>query len=642
MRVDNGPPDLVMADFARRWNELGKLPRIRLVGHRQFASVLGAAAADLPTVRGEWMDWWCDGVASSASETAVARQAGQVLRSAETMQAWQHLGKLAEPQYSRQDAREAFESATLYNEHTWGAYGSVAAPDAWWSRGQESHKLAYAHRAVWRGHDMLARTATTIADELSDPGPSGRFNLGDLDPSVAYPIEPDRSLLVFNCLPWERRVVVDEPELRGSAAPAGVLDMFFPRGIPWGGEKPPSDTVTYEGVVPGWGFAFLRQHDHDQAGLGGDGHTIESLTYRVTVDEATGGLAQWTDKRTGRSLAGTYDGWRPGQYVYEVLTDPDARGRLFLADFSAPDFGTWGHDVPLRRQGPTAVRIGTPEVLPGRVRLAVDVEAPGIAQGRCVYTLWRDTARLDVDWTIDKLAVKDAESVFFAFPFDLPAAGFLGDFNGLTCVPEAEQLAGSVKAWYPVHHWVGVDGGDDGVVVAPVDAPLVHLGGIHTGTIVERLPQRPVVMSWAMNNHWPVNFKAAQSGAATFRYRLTNTPGGLDAGAANRFAAEVHDPPIALRDRVCPRTETGQFAAVVAGADAVIGCKPAEDGSGVVLRLLNQRAEPTEVIVDLKRSVGAANWVSPDEREEADLRVEGTAVRIPLPGRRLGNVLVRW
>ena len=39
-------------------------------------------------MRGEWMDWWCDGVGSTAYETAVSRQSHQVLGMAETLSSW--------------------------------------------------------------------------------------------------------------------------------------------------------------------------------------------------------------------------------------------------------------------------------------------------------------------------------------------------------------------------------------------------------------------------------------------------------------------------------------------------------------------------------------------------------------------------
>ena len=73
MRVDNGPPDLEIADFVRKWNELGNRPRLQLVAHREFARLLKEQDVELPVMSGEWMDWWCDGVGSTAFETAVSR-----------------------------------------------------------------------------------------------------------------------------------------------------------------------------------------------------------------------------------------------------------------------------------------------------------------------------------------------------------------------------------------------------------------------------------------------------------------------------------------------------------------------------------------------------------------------------------------
>ncbi len=139
---------------------------------------------------------------------------------------------------------------------------------------------------------------------------------------------------------------------------------------------------------------------------------------------------------------------------------------------------------------------------------------------------------------------------FLPSRFALAGASFLGDFNGIPCEPDVEQLPGSVKSWYPVQGWVGVDGVDHSVVLVPLDAPLVHLGGVNTGRIVEHLDSgTPVVMSWALNNHWFVNFKAQQDGQIRLRYSLTSMTGHLDVEKATRFAAEARTPPVVLRDR---------------------------------------------------------------------------------------------
>jgi alpha-mannosidase len=642
MRVDNGPPDLEIATFVRKWNELGKTPRMQLVGHREFARILSAQQAGLPVLRGEWMDWWCDGVASTAFETGVARESHHVLQAAEVLAGWMTLRNWGQPPYSREEVASAYELSTLYDEHTWGAYASVAAPDAPWTKGQENHKAGFAFRAAAHAHNMLAQAAGTVAAAVTEGGPPGRFNLGDLTPSQAYPLDEDRGLLVLNTLPWERRVIVDEPEQRGGAAPAGVLDMFFPEGVPWGGDKPRTDRVSCEAVLPGWGWAFVRDRCQASPSLRASGATIENDWYRVTVDERSGGLLEWLDKTDDVNLAGHHDGWRIGQYIYETVNDPQGREALFAADFSARDFGTWGDGTAMSRATATDVKVRAAHLLPGRARVAVDIEAPGISSGSCTYTLWQHTPRLDVEWTLSKQRIAEPESVFFAFPFALKGARFVGDFNGLVCRPGQEQLPGSVTAWYPVQGWVGVESEEASVVVVPVDAPLVHLGAINTGRRVNAPPGAPVVMSWPMNNHWSVNFKAAQDGSIHFRYSMTSTPGRLDVAAAARFAAEVRTPPLVLRDRIATGADRGQVIDIVEGAEAIVGCKPAENGTGIVLRFLNQRDSQQVVSVDLGRPVRHAHEVLPDERHASAVTVDGHRVSVIVDARQSSSVLIQW
>jgi hypothetical protein len=116
---------------------------------------------------------------------------------------------------------------------------------------------------------------------------------------------------------------------------------------------------------------------------------------------------------------------------------------------------------------------------------------------------------------LDKEHETGIEAVFIAFPFTwgrrLPA-----DVNWGAVHAEADQLPGTVRDWYPVGRWVDVGDGERGVTRTPLDAPLVQLGGITSGRWAVRLePEGPTLMSWALQNHWMVNFKASQG--ARFR-----------------------------------------------------------------------------------------------------------------------------
>ncbi len=317
---------------------------------------------------------------------------------------------------------------------------------------------------------------------------------------------------------------------------------------------------------------------------------------------------------------------------------------MFAPDFSAKDFGSWRDDAEFDYEGPSQVTLRAPKIGAGRAGLALDLVGPGMRSATCTFTLWQASPRLDVEWVFDKLAVEDPESVFFAFPFSAQGSSFLGDFNGIPCEPDVEQLPGSVKSWYPVQGWVGVDGADHSVVLVPLDAPLVHLGGVNTGRVVEHLDQgTPVIMSWALNNHWFVNFKAQQDGRLRLRYSLTSMPGHLDVTRAMRFSTEVRTPPVVLRDRRPFSPPSGAVAQVLEGADLIVGSKVSEDGTGMVLRLLNFKSDEDRVTIDLGRPLRGAWTVRPDEREERPRsQTDGSRVSIAVGPRGTRSLLVKW
>ena len=147
---------------------------------------------------------------------------------------------------------EVYEQATLYDEHTWGAFASIAAPQDPWARAQWNRKSGFGYSVWAEAQDALSRAAHELARSLAASGPEGVFNLGDLTPEEAYPASGAAEVLVINTLPWDRSVIVDEPEARGRAAPAGMLDMFMARDVPWGGLRPPTPLRRLTGTVPAW------------------------------------------------------------------------------------------------------------------------------------------------------------------------------------------------------------------------------------------------------------------------------------------------------------------------------------------------------------------------------------------------------
>ena len=514
VRVDNGPPDPRMPEFVKRWNGEDRPFKFAFVTTTEFGKLLRDRhpnANAIGTQRGDWTDHWTDGPGSSAYETGINRGAHEILGAGEAIEAW-----LASEGRSGWDAKRAsatYENATLFDEHTWGAYSSIEAPNSLFTRAQWNRKAGYAYTAVMEAHDQLARAARALAKPLGTQGPEGIFNLGDLKPEEAFKPSGIDEVLVINTLPWERKVLVEEPEPRGGAAPDGVLDCFFNRGSGWGGSRPIPPVRRLAGTVPAMGYAFLKIAAPDASDLKVGPGTIENAHYRVKVDPQGGGLLEFYDKAENHNFAGTYKDWRPGQYVYETVDSPEGRIAIANIDFAHPDFFVGRKDTPWKRQVATKVTVGEPKINEGRASIDVRIEAPGVRSGTVVYSLDAGMKSLAVDWTIDKLHNLDAEAVFFAFPFNLGTPDFTLDLNGIPAKPNEDQLDGAAKDWYPLQRWVDVSDGKRGVTIAPLDAPLVHLGGITTGAWSRTLhPEGPTIMSWAINNHWLVNFKASQGG----------------------------------------------------------------------------------------------------------------------------------
>ena len=643
-RVDNGPPDTNLYDFVRDWNAAGKTPRMELITVSQFNRILRQRSAKtLPTMRGDWLDWWSDGVASSAFETGLNRGTHEVLYSAELIGAW--LAALGHKDWSVQRLNDAYESATLYDEHTWGAFSSIEAPDGLFSRSQWNKKSGFAYHASAETHDILARAARGFAARLATQEDDVRFDLAHLPAEVAKPTPKYTELLVINTLAHEREVVVEEPIRRGGQAPNGMLEMFMPRGLTWGIQPDPVG-ARVAGSLPGFGYAWLPLLSQaPKSDLKVAKHTIENAHYRIKVDPKSGGLLEFYDKALKHDFAGSYRGWKTGQFIYEWVDSPQGRNAIFAIDWFDEDFGQWPRNTPFKYETASQVTVGQPVISPYEASITVTIQGRGLRSATCTYSLLVGSKQLELRWMLDKEHVTDPEAVFVPFAFNLKKPQFRADINGIPLTPDQEQLPGTVKDWYPLQRWVDISDDERGVTIVPLDAPLVQLGGITSGKWLQKLePEAAVVMSWALNNHWMVNFKASQGGHIPLRYKLTTHAGAADDAACARFGVEAVTAPIVLRDFIRHKKSPVQGRFIeVSPDDFLVSAKPADDGKGIIVRVQNvteKAASCTLRFPEIKAK--AANLTSPVEQDSKKLEFKDGCFKLKVPGRAVVNVRVKF
>ena len=296
--------------------------------------------------------------------------------------------------------------------------------------------------------------------------------------------------------------------------------------------------------------------------------------------------------------------------------------------------------VGLPPKSPSANR----KIAHGRASISATIKAPGVHSATVTYSLDPATKSLAIDWLLDKEHQTGIEAVMIAFPFNLGTPSFRADVNGVPFAPNEDQLDGTVMDWYPIGRWIDVSDGERTVTLTPLDAPLVQIGGITTGKWARKLePEGPTIISWALHNHWMVNFKASQGGEIPQRYRLTTHAGPADDMAATRFGLESTTQPIVLRDYLPTGATTGKFLEIPENAPVTITAKPADDGDGIIIRLQNIATDPVDVPIAIHSAQPrSATLTSSLEIDDTTLPIDGSSITVHVGARDVQSVRIRF
>jgi alpha-mannosidase len=291
------------------------------------------------------------------------------------------------------------------------------------------------------------------------------------------------------------------------------------------------------------------------------------------------------------------------------------------------------HDTPFRRQGPNRVELLPAHIEADACTLEARLAAPGTRGVRVRFSLPHHEKALLLEMVIDKEPVTTPEAVYLPFPVDVADPRFHLELNGVALEPEVEQLPGSCRDWYGIQRWAEVGGDGLSVIVAPLDAPLIQVGGITTGRWAHHLAaEQGTLVSWALHNHWDTNFKASQAEDLLLRYRFTSLPT-YDSAEAARFAMEASVPPLIVRVPGADTGRQGQLLAVEPEGVAEVHLKGAVDGRGLIAHVRNLTGSAQDLILTPQTGCNAAWLCTPLEDDLGALSVTAGRVTIPVPGR---------
>ncbi len=570
------------ATIVRDWNKTYAYPKLQYSGFAHaLAEVAKADGNSIPVYRGDGGPYWEDGIASDAYYAAMNRRSEQRALSAEKVATLSYLlNPPARP--NRATIRKMWQNLILFDEHTWGAAGSISSPRSEESVRQLAVKDAFATRARQEVQDVADRGLAALADKIH--APSGTW-------------------VVFNPLNWSRSALVETDLSKGSQ----IIDLATNQPVPYeilsvSGREQRIRFLAQN--VPSVGYkcyAIKRAASPPPSLQTESGNVMENAFYRIVLDPGSGAVKSIFDKQLQKELVNSSSSYRFNQYLYVTGGDKPSRNRLLFNDTGLP--------VPKLTVHPA-----------GRGRLVSITKTPfGLVahlESSALHTpridseiiLFNHQKKIEFINHVHKRQVYTKEGVYFAFPLAMNHPEFRYEIQNGYVDPAKDLLPGAGKEWFSVQHWVEAQQGGINVALVPIDASLVSLGDIVRGTWPLKFGHRGgTIFSYAMNNYWFTNYRAAQGGTFTFRYVLTSdrsfhpdtlsrmgwsamTPFELDNIIPNDKAVNTPEPLSATE---------GSFVKVDSPHVILVDWKRAENRQGTIMRFLEDGGENGSVSVQI-------------------------------------------
>jgi alpha-mannosidase len=555
---DNRWPTALFLDVVRAWNrEHPEIP-MRTATIDQGLDTLQEQArrADLPTVRGEWSDWWAHGHGSTAREVAVYRQARSDALAAQAMLGMTALRGDGDTALAtvlgyrrgpvrRRDRQEIMaslaevdEQLLLFGEHTWGSWETYSKPHSHFSYSHWNAKASFAYAAYDHARDLAVEGLFRLMPSGAEAG-----------------VRPARrSIAVVNTVERERTEPVSV-EIDGAEIHTVVVS------------------------VPAFGAVTVPIPERP---AGRDtGYEISAGRYRAVVDPRRGGVVSLTDRTTGRELVDQSGRFGLGAVVLEqpagephpMAGDP----KRFRPEDPGPAFS---HRAATGTEAPHITRTEH------YTAISWAASAPTVPAVSTTLRIYHAADVLDLEVSMRKPEVFGPESIFVSFPFGLAEPTFLLETAGAVYQAGKEQLPDTSRDWYSIQHAVGVASSEAAILWGSLDAPLVQLGGFHTGQWARELnAPKGHVNSWLMNNLHFTNFQARQDGTGTYRYRFAPDDGGPGLRQRVRVFGRDLGSPLRGRQYDGPVALDGPTGLRVEPAGGVLAeVRPVEEGVRVRLR----------------------------------------------------------
>jgi alpha-mannosidase len=391
-----------------------------------------------------------------------------------------------------------------------------------------------------------------------------------------------------------------------------------------------TDLVFVAENVPSMGYKTYRLAPREdkpaaESGTRAVQNSIENRFFKVTLDPRTGAIASLYDKDLSRELV-----------------DPQASDRLnqFVAKWVQTG----------KQEGPSAATIRVGPNGPVCASLISQCSGPGCPQIVQEVVLYDSIKRIDLFNRVLKDSTPLLE-VYFAFPFQVEQPKFRFEGTNSVIEPFKDQFPGSNTNYYTVQHWASVSNPTVGITLSPVESHLLEFGGLwpcyvsqaHHGVTPAGFGQPFVkpeqvtkghMYSFVLDSNFRTNFQPVQQADILFRYSLTSSKSPRANSEHRNFGWAVHNPLIGVvanGGRNGPLEDRISFCRLDQPNVTLVTIKRAEDGQGIIMRLIETDGRPGTATLTMPASaVGKAWQTNLVEENQAGLECTDHSVTVPV------------
>lgn len=541
---DNAPPEVEILKTIEEYNRLwGKETTVRMVSLKELYEAVKQELSEVPVYRGDFTDWWANGVGSTPYAVKHYRQALY----------YYHLCRRLKPDVNKIEPqlwKTAQDNLLLYAEHTWGHSSTITNPYDTMVLNLDLRKNSYASKA----HEAVSRLLNRIMKEKGDIlryyNTNGKIKVCN----IAKTAGPQPAEFYIESMELKAAEIKDEqgrlipcqvsPHPRGRKI--SFVDTFAPgeeKTYTYCKTEPEKDTLNTRQCYAGAERVrdIVNDYDPETYHLP---YYFENTFFRLSYQPHKG-IYSFIDKRTGKEMLG--DGAAPFfTPLYEVTEVRSNNGGVCPKEHERRIMGRNMRGRHAQLYTGQLKEVICQERGPVFTILRLCYTMPGSIHTHVVLKFYRDIPRIDFNLELGKTISTDIESVYLPLSLGFDNSSLYIRKGTEAFRPGVDQIPGTCMEFYMSDHGLSYLSPEGGAVIAMHDTPLLYMGEMRHHPIVlcdrrEENNHRPVY-SWVMNNIWETNFKMDLSGFGEYRYSLWLTESQSPEQAMNQLREHTFAP----------------------------------------------------------------------------------------------------